>query len=988
MIAILYFFAGVALDATPIVCNEKLDLKISKPYTEVSISDPGYLVVVETNRELEVFKDERWVPVALPATRFARTSLNVSGYSRVQIRPARNRTANASVSLNCSLQPLDSQWFARAEALAEAVDEKLPNAIDMGNINELIKSAPTENALAFAMHLRSNMLFSYNQPIPAERSFLLTAKLWAKINDQTRQALALLGAAHLADRRDDLINAKLYSMQAERIFIQKGEEYFALRAKEFECRRLLRSANRKIYVECVGSLILRYRKIDEGIEEINLLIDLMSAQRTVGVRPNLEALFVRVQEIGSNPDLNLSRGNFYLLAAQVAVDEGRLADALKFYGYALEFFSTSTEESERWTVNTLTKAAALMLQLGLHDQALLTILKALQMIDARSAPARTASILSVLADVFLAKGEYRAAARWFKNAAELNRKANRQLEASVANLGQIESNTETDNPAYLLRELEDVGLLPETHQHEATLLSTRLSLRAGKLVLAKQKIESIDYRKLSPLDRNRFAIASSELEFAKSEPTKVRIILAKRLAEIAEIADQSPTAALAYLSVRSGEQVRRAWVDAQAVDDDPETMLRSALLGNPARFLTSVQTPIKRVEPAQKQAPGEIGFLAQLSGPEAASPPRFSALAVPELAQMQARVPVGGKLLLLLLGEKQSIALWIARDSVDVRVLAGRLRLQSAVAQVAAVLTKPTSTRAAVDVALAQLSQVVFQGLGADAGKPPGVLWVLADELSGAIPFSALHWPGAPEPLLASTEVSYVTGLRLQSTAEKAPVPIAATTPVFFAPSYASSAAGPPLKLEFAAVERASMEAQLHRTVHDVSGQAANRAALQDLLQTPGTWLHVAAHGRADPGVLGNAGLWLAQSPGLNKSSDGQDDLDFVSWLELGNLRTQAELLVLNACQSGAGAAPSRQANLSFAMALSVGGANHVVAALWPVSDVASKTWIPEFYKALNASARKSAGGLRQAQLALYRSPHYRHPFYWASLVHFERVLF
>ena len=165
-------------------------------------------------------------------------------------------------------------------------------------------------------------------------------------------------------------------------------------------------------------------------------------------------------------------------------------------------------------------------------------------------------------------------------------------------------------------------------------------------------------------------------------------------------------------------------------------------------------------------------------------------------------------------------------------------------------------------------------------------------------------------------------------------------------------------------------------------GQSATRGAFQDLLQTPGLWLHVAAHGRADPGVLGNAGLWLANADG--------PDVDFLSWLELGNLRTQAELLVLNACQSATGAQPSRQANVSFALAMSASGANHVVAALWPVSDVASGTWIPAFYRhlALSNQANTSAAALRQAQLSLYHSPHYRHPFYWASLVHFQRLDF
>ena len=256
----------------------------------------------------------------------------------------------------------------------------------------------------------------------------------------------------------------------------------------------------------------------------------------------------------------------------------------------------------------------------------------------------------------------------------------------------------------------------------------------------------------------------------------------------------------------------------------------------------------------------------------------------------------------------------------------------------------------------------------------------MADELSAAIPFSALPWPGGVAPLVQSTDISLMTGVRVDPALQAARS--APGRPTFFAPAYTAAGAGALQSLEFAGLERARIERESVKTWAAMTGANATRAAFQDLIQTPGAWLHVAAHGKADPGVLGNAGLWLANSEG--------PDADFLSWLELGNIRNQAELMVLNACQSATGAQPSRQANVSFALAMSTSGANHVVAALWPVSDVASGTWIPAFYRQLGQSgnAEQSAAAVRQAQLSLYHSPHYRHPFYWASLVHFRRVVF
>jgi len=78
---------------------------------------------------------------------------------------------------------------------------------------------------------------------------------------------------------------------------------------------------------------------------------------------------------------------------------------------------------------------------------------------------------------------------------------------------------------------------------------------------------------------------------------------------------------------------------------------------------------------------------------------------------------------------------------------------------------------------------------------------------------------------------------------------------------------------------------------------------------------------------------------------------------------------------------------LSFAGAVSAAGVDQVVAALWPLSDAATVRWVPAFYRALDdADLNSSAEALRQAQLELRASRHFRHPFYWASLVHFRHL--
>jgi CHAT domain-containing protein len=166
----------------------------------------------------------------------------------------------------------------------------------------------------------------------------------------------------------------------------------------------------------------------------------------------------------------------------------------------------------------------------------------------------------------------------------------------------------------------------------------------------------------------------------------------------------------------------------------------------------------------------------------------------------------------------------------------------------------------------------------------------------------------------------------------------------------------------------------------DVQAAAADRASLIQALNARNVLVHIAAHGDADPAFLGHAGIWLAPERGTSTPQ-------FLSWVDISDTSLQAELVVLNACKLGQGMSKVNGSSLSFAAAISAAGVNQVIAALWPVSDAATVKWVPAFYGALDTGdLGSSAEALRQAQLALRNSRHFRHPFYWASLAHFRHL--
>jgi CHAT domain-containing protein len=253
-------------------------------------------------------------------------------------------------------------------------------------------------------------------------------------------------------------------------------------------------------------------------------------------------------------------------------------------------------------------------------------------------------------------------------------------------------------------------------------------------------------------------------------------------------------------------------------------------------------------------------------------------------------------------------------------------------------------------------------------------LWVLADESLGTVPLALLRWPGSTSPLLYTTATSWITGLH--SSEEQPSRPLSAAVAIV-----AAEAVGPGMPdLPQAGREPKLISEQLRGVaLQSWVGPDATAAKLLSALSDPAAIVHIGAHGEAAPSLLGHAGVWLSAS------SDQPSDR-FLSWLDIVDQPIRAGLVVLNACQLATNSVGSR-GTLNFASSLSGVGASHVIAAFWPVSDAATAIWVPSFYAHFRPEAPESAAeALRQAQLALARSPRFSHPFHWASMRHFQRL--
>ena len=155
-------------------------------------------------------------------------------------------------------------------------------------------------------------------------------------------------------------------------------------------------------------------------------------------------------------------------------------------------------------------------------------------------------------------------------------------------------------------------------------------------------------------------------------------------------------------------------------------------------------------------------------------------------------------------------------------------------------------------------------------------------------------------------------------------------------------------------------------------GEQASEEAVKKACLTDYRIIHFACHGFLDERFPLRSALVL--SPTKVPNEDG-----FLQAREVNNLRTQADLIVLSACQTGKGSLEKGEGLLGLTRVFFYVGAKSVVSALWPINDQSTSVIMQYFYAGLARGLGKSRA-LREAKLKMTRSE-YAHPFYWAAFI-------
>jgi CHAT domain-containing protein len=158
-------------------------------------------------------------------------------------------------------------------------------------------------------------------------------------------------------------------------------------------------------------------------------------------------------------------------------------------------------------------------------------------------------------------------------------------------------------------------------------------------------------------------------------------------------------------------------------------------------------------------------------------------------------------------------------------------------------------------------------------------------------------------------------------------------------------------------------------------GVQASRSALESAAMGDVRILHLATHGFVNGDYPDLSGIALSMVDERGGPIDGFFRLNHVY-----NLRLNADLVVLSACQTALGEQVRGEGLIGLTRGLMYAGAARVVASLWKVDDQATAALMTAFYRGMLGPRKlPAAAALREAQNVLRNNPRWQSPYYWAA---------
>ncbi|MEN7342093.1 MAG: CHAT domain-containing tetratricopeptide repeat protein [Pseudomonadota bacterium] len=269
---------------------------------------------------------------------------------------------------------------------------------------------------------------------------------------------------------------------------------------------------------------------------------------------------------------------------------------------------------------------------------------------------------------------------------------------------------------------------------------------------------------------------------------------------------------------------------------------------------------------------------------------------------------------------------------------------------------------------------------------------IIADKALNYVPFDVLTSADSSKPVLLDHRLSYqpsLTTLALQRARERTSMgrsiavladPVYSTDDNRITVNRGRSSIDDDLQLNRLRMSGREAEAiatlAAGRPTDIRTGHAASAAALRSDAVSSAQIVHIASHGFVNDDVPAKTGLALSML-----DANGENTVGFVGLREINQLRLNAELVVLSACDTALGRNLAGEGLLGLTRGFMFAGADRVVASLWQVEDRATAELMEHFYRALLQEAMPPAAALAYAKKEMRKKRQWRHPYYWSGIV-------
>ncbi len=173
-----------------------------------------------------------------------------------------------------------------------------------------------------------------------------------------------------------------------------------------------------------------------------------------------------------------------------------------------------------------------------------------------------------------------------------------------------------------------------------------------------------------------------------------------------------------------------------------------------------------------------------------------------------------------------------------------------------------------------------------------------------------------------------------------------------------------------------SLPSLARQAVLSRQGFNATRAAAMDPALANYRILHFATHCQIDPVDSSKSKLIFSCFDPQGRPIPSELTLSDISEMKLN-----AELVVLSACESALGKRVRGAGPMSISRGFMLAGVPRVAATLWAIDDKASPTLMKHFYTAMLEQGMTASAALCDAQRKMLADPQWRAPKYWSAFI-------